>query len=120
MAYATIEDLQNRSRKQIPGSDYVMYRALLDDAALLIDAVNENARFEAKRAVSCNMVLRAVDQVSDVPAGATQGSMSGLGYAQSWTISGGSVGELYLTKVDKKMLGANERIGARSPLEDMV
>ncbi|MCQ2499773.1 MAG: hypothetical protein MJ117_00330 [Lachnospiraceae bacterium] len=120
MAYATIEDLQARSRNHIPESEHIMYRALLDDAAVLIDAVNEKADFEAKRVVSCNMVLRSINSDVGIPAGATQGSMSGLGYAQSWTISGGSVGELYLTKVDKKLLGANERIGARSPLEDMA
>ncbi|MCQ2509395.1 MAG: hypothetical protein MJ116_02885 [Lachnospiraceae bacterium] len=123
MAYATIEDLQARSKKEIPKSEYKMYNALLEDASVLIDAVNLFAKEEAKKVVSCNMVLRAISSISSdvgVPAGATQGSMSGMGYAQSWTISGGSVGEMYLTKVDRKLLGASARIGARSPLEGMV
>ncbi len=41
-------------------------------------------------------------------------------YSQTWTMSGGSVGELYLSKLEKKLLGVGDRIGARSPLEGMV
>ena len=51
--------------------------------------------------------------------GATQGSMSALGYAQSWTMQGGSSGELYLGKTDRQLRGIGNRIGAHSPLEDM-
>ena len=54
------------------------------------------------------------------PTGASQGSASALGYSQTWTMSGGSVGELYLSKLEKKLLGVGDRIGARSPLEGMV
>ena len=37
-----------------------------------------------------------------VPTGASQGSMSALGYSQSWTIgTGGAVGEAYLSKTEK-------------------
>ena len=57
---------------------------------------------------------------SGVPMGATQGSMSGLGYSQSWTMgSNGSAGELYLAKLEKQMLGYGNKIGSHSPLEDM-
>ena len=54
------------------------------------------------------------------PMGATQASASALGYQQSWTVSGGSVGELYLSKLEKRLLGVGDRIGAHSPLEDMT
>lgn len=54
------------------------------------------------------------------PTGASQGSASALGYTQSWTMSGGSVGELYLSKPEKRLLGVGNRIGARSPVEDLV
>ena len=50
---------------------------------------------------------------------ATQASASALGYQQSWTVSGGSVGELYLSKLEKKLLGVGSRLGAHSPLEDL-
>ena len=52
--------------------------------------------------------------------GATQGSMSALGYSQSWTIGSGTVGELYLSKLEKKLLGTGDKIGSRSPAEDLV
>ena len=56
----------------------------------------------------------------DIPVGATQGSMSGLGYSQSWTISNGSTGELYLAKLEKELLGRGNAIGSYSPIEELV
>ena len=39
-------------------------------------------------------------------------------YSQSWTMgTGGSVGELYLSKSEKQLLGGGNSIGAYSPLE---
>jgi hypothetical protein len=96
---------------------------LLDDAAVLIDAAVSGATADAKKVVSCRMVIRALGDGSSsgVPMGATQGSMSGLGYSQSWTISsGGSLGELYLGKTDRQMLGLGNRIGSYSPVEELV
>ena len=54
------------------------------------------------------------------PIGASQGSASALGYTQSWSMAGGAVGEIYLSKLDKKLLGVGSRIGAHSPLEGML
>ena len=51
--------------------------------------------------------------------GSTQGTATALGFSQSWTMSGGSSGELYLSKLEKKLLGVGSRLGARSPLEDL-
>jgi hypothetical protein len=96
---------------------------LLDDAAVLIDAAASGATTDAKKVVSCRMVIRALGDGSSsgVPMGATQGSMSGLGYSQSWTISsGGSLGELYLGKADRQLLGLGNRIGSYSPVEELV
>jgi hypothetical protein len=42
-----------------------------------------------------------------------------MGYSQSWTIGNGSTGELYLSRTEKKLLGAGNSIGSHSPLEDM-
>ena len=51
--------------------------------------------------------------------GAMQGSMSGLGYSQSWTMgSGGASGELYLSKTDKAILGGGNNIGSYSPIQE--
>ena len=121
MAYATVADVQARMTRTLGTGETSVCENLLDDAAVLIDAYNSAAGGDAKKVVSCRMVARALGDGTDggFPQGATQGSMSGLGYSQSWTISGGSVGELYLGKLEKTLLGIGNKIGSHSPLEDM-
>ena len=124
MAYATVDDVQNRMIAEMTDEQRALCVFLLDDAATLIDAYNVNAPEGAKKVVSCNIVTRQVAVSNDdggIPFGATQGSMSGLGYSQSWTIgAGGSVGELYLTKTDRKLLGVGNNIGSWSPVQEVT
>ncbi len=121
MAYATVEELQARMQRELTETEQNICEALLEDAAVIIDAYNENAKPDAKRLVSLRMVRRSIgDGTADVPIGATQGSMSALGYSQSWTIGSGTVGELYIGKEDKKLLGASNKIGSYSPTEALV
>ena len=122
MAYADSSDIQERITRTLSAAEIKVCDALLEDAAVLIDTYNSSASEEAKKIVSCRMVMRALGSGSDsVPIGASQGSMSALGYSQSWTVgSGGSAGELYLSKTDKKLLGAGSHIGSRSPVEFLV
>lgn len=122
MAYATVEDVQARMTRELSEQEQAVATNLLDDAAVMIDVFNEKASEASKKVVSCRMVIRALgdgDTVG-VPVGATQGSMSGLGYSQSWTLSNGSVGELYLSKSDKALLGGSDRIGSYSPVEELA
>ena len=122
-AYATTADVQARITRTLSSDELTVCSSLLDDAAVLIDTYNANASAEAKKIVSCRIVIRALgDGESDgVPPGATQGSMSAMGYSQSWTISsGGSLGELYISKMEKKLLGAGDAIGAYSPVEELT
>ena len=107
MTYATCDDID--VRRNLQDDERNRCQALLEDAAVLIDAYNKKAPDEAKKLVSCSMVLRAMTDTG-VPIGATQGSVSALGYSQSWSNSNGS-SELYLTKIDKKILGAGNKIG---------
>ena len=121
-AYATLADIKGRITRTLSQTEETVCTNLLDDVAILIDAYNANASSNAKKIVSCNAVIRAIGNGdSDIPVGATQGSMAALGYSQSWTIgSGGSVSELYLSKADKKLLGSSNSIGSYSPIEDLV
>ena len=122
MAYATINDVQARMTRTMTEAEQTMCSTLLDDAAMIIDAYNADASDGAKKIVSCNMVIRKLGDGEDsgIPIGATQGSMSGLGYAQSWTLGGGgSTGEMYLAKIDKKLLGVGNNIWSHSPVEDL-
>ena len=124
MAYATVSDVQDRLAWTMSEDQENTCSVLLDDAAVLIDAAALNASDEAKKVVSCRMVIRAMGDGGDaggVPMGATQGSMSALGYSQSWTIgSGGATGELYLGKTDRQILGLGNQIGSYSPVQELV
>lgn len=122
MAYATVEDVQARMSRQMSESEQAICSTMLDDAAVIIDAFAEMASDDKKLIVSCRMVIRQMGDGSDsgVPIGATQGSMSGLGYSQSWTLSNGSTGEMYLSKLDKQLLRVGNKIGAYSPVEELA
>lgn len=118
MAYATCEDIQKR--KDMGGLNWECAGTLLEDAAVIIDAYNEKASDAAKKVVSCNMVIRALGTNNeDVPIGTTQATTTALGYSQTWTNSNG-IGELYLTKLDKKILGVGNRIGFSNPFSDLI
>lgn len=122
MAYATVEDVQARMFRDLTEDEQSVCSVLLDDIAVMIDGYNSEASADAKKIVSCRAVIRAMgDGETGVPMGATQGSMSGLGYSQSWTIgTGGSVGELYIGKTEKQILGYNNKIGSYSPTQELV
>ena len=124
MAYATLPDVEARITRTLSATEEAVVITLLEDAAVMIDAVAATAGEEAKKIVSCRMIIRAIGdgESSGVPVGATQGSMSGLGYAQSWTIGGGNgaAGELYLSRNEKRLLGIGNMIGSHSPVEDLV
>ncbi len=121
--YATSYDVEEGFRT-LTQEEQNRAEALLLEAAIIVDAYNQAASEDAKRLVSCRMVRRQLGagDGGDIqfPMGSTQGSMSAMGYSQSWTMSSGAVGELYLSKLDKKLLGVGNRIGSHSPLEDMT
>lgn len=129
MVYATVEEVEAGFRT-LSDDEKTLCSALLAEAGIVIDAYSQDAPFERKQLVSCRMVRRQLDAgpggqgtggqgTAMYPMGATQASASALGYQQSWTVSGGSVGELYLSKLEKKLLGVGSRLGAHSPLEDL-
>ena len=123
MAYATIADVQARMSRTLSAEEQTLCATMLDDAAVIIDVYNVNAAAEAKKVVSCRMVIRAMGDGEDsgIPMGATQGSQSALGYSQSWTIgSGGAAGELFIGKLERKLLGCGEKIGSYSPTQELV
>ena len=118
--YATIQDVAAGFRPLTASEEQIASR-LLVESAIIIDAYNANASADAKNIVSCRMVRRSIGSSGDTPIGASQGSMSALGYSQSWTMGAtGSTGELYLNRMDKKLLGAGNAIGSYSPIQELV
>lgn len=121
MTYANLYDVQMRMTRPMEDNEQALCTTLLEDAAALIDLTNTTAEDSIKKIVSCRMVIRALSDGDGVPVGASQGSMSGLGYSQSWTMgTNGAVGELYLAKTERKMLGLSNSIGSYSPVEDIT
>ena len=121
-AYASVEDVQARMTRTMTEDEQAVCSVLLDDAGVMIDAIALSASADAKKVVSCRMVIRALGDgtTGGYPIGASQGSMSGLGYSQSWTVSGGSTGELYIGKADRQLLGLSNSIGSYSPVQELV
>lgn len=121
MAYATIEDITSRISRTLSNDEINVAENMLEDAAVIVDAYNVNAAADAKKVVSCRMIIRALgDGAASIPIGASQASESGLGYSQSWTYGSGSSGELYLSKIEKKLLGVGDKIGAYSPIQELT
>ena len=122
MSYAEVADVEARLTRTLSEDEKKVCSSLLDDVAVMIDSVASDASEDAKLVVSCRAVIRALgDGSAGFPIGATQGSQGALGYTQSWTVSsGGTVGELYLSKTDRRMLGLGDRIGSYSPVQELV
>lgn len=122
-SYASVNDVQNRTLRKLSNDELNLAKKLLQDAAVIIDLYAPGAQADAKKIVSCRMVLRVLGDGEDtgVPVGANQGTQSALGYSQTWSFpTTGSSGELYLAKMEKQMLKKGNTIGSRSPVEDLV
>lgn len=117
-AYATVEQVEAGFRT-LTEDEEAKCSALLEEAGIMIDYVAYNAPFDAKCVVSCRMVRRSLGDGTDasIPIGATQGSISALGYSQSWTISNGSSGQLFFDKTEKRLLGLGNKLGTSNPYE---
>lgn len=121
--YATVADVQARMARAMSADEQARCDVMLEDAAVIIDAYNAEASADAKKIVSCRMVIRALGdgESGGIPMGASQGSMTALGYTQSWTMgAGGATGEMYLGRLEKKLLGAGNSIGSYSPVEELT
>nr|DAX27478.1 MAG TPA: hypothetical protein [Caudoviricetes sp.] len=119
MQYASVEDVEKGFRK-LAEEEREKANSLLEEASCLIDTISSNAKEPIKKIVACRMVRRGIgnnDQPQTFPIGSTQGAIGALGYTQSWSLSNGSVGELYISKQEKQLLGVGNKIGSKSPLE---
>lgn len=121
MAYATVEEVSQYIGRDLAESEQDMCSMLLDEAAAIIDAYSYGASTDNKKLVSLRITKRALNLDNSFPIGATQGSMSALGYSQQWGFSSGSSsGQLYLDKTDKILLGRRGAVGSYSPVEELA
>lgn len=105
MAYATVEDLEARYG-DLTDERQEQAAVLLDDAAVIIDAVVtvDEAHEAAAKVVSCAMVNRALSAYESDMYGITQQTMTAGSYSQSMSYTNPS-GDLYMTGTEKAMLG---------------
>ena len=108
MAFAEVSDLVARWH---PLSQDEQQRAsvLLDDAsAMLAQMVDvdetDTAQANMLKVVCCNMVIRAMSAGESDAFGVSQTSMTAGPYSQSWSYANPG-GDMYLTKLEKRMLG---------------
>lgn len=116
----TTADAVAAGYRTLTADEITLCTRLIIEAGVIVDAYNEDADEDVKGVVVCQMVRRAISSgnaTAGIPMGAMQGTMTAGPYSQSWTVQNGSVGELYLSKLDKKLLGVGNRIGSRSPAE---
>lgn len=115
-AYATFADLQQRW-PGIPDSSRGRAEALLEDAAVILDAEKPPVPDPAtgvlpdervRRLVSCSMVERIMKN-DGTAAGVTQGSRTMGPFSESVTYAN-PTGDLYLTKSERKLLGIGSQV----------
>lgn len=123
MAYATVNDVKQRMLRELSNEELELCEKLLDDAAVIIDVFSSKAGEDAKKVVSCRMVIRVLGdgEETDMPIGASQATQSALGYSQTVTYaSSGAAGELYVSKLEKQILRSGNKIGSYSPVQELV
>lgn len=115
-AYATTDQVEAGFR-ELTTAETAKCEALIKEAGIMIDAIAKDASDDAKCLVTCRMVRRVLGSgESDAPIGAMQGTVSALGYSQTWAMgSGGATGELYIGKAERTILGLGNKIGASNP-----
>ena len=144
MIHVSSSDVQARMTREMSPEEQYVCEMLLNDAVRMIyavaphlagpedltdpDTITDDSiidELELGNMIACRMVIRALGDggaaAGAAPIGATQGSMSGLGYTQSWTMAnGGSTGELYLNKTERQLLRRGNSIGSYSPVQGLA
>lgn len=105
MAFATVEDLKLRWPDMPPGAEATAEARLSDASTVLQQIVPDIGAVdrEALRYVVIQMVVRSM-QAGDMPAGAESVMTTAGPYSQQLKLSNPN-GDLYLTKLERKLLG---------------
>ena len=108
MAFATYEDIEARWRP-LTADEQDRATELLDDAAVVLSRlvtvdVSDMSQADALKLVSCNMVIRSMVAASSSAFGVDelQATMGPFGQTAHFANPNG---DMYLTKLDKRLLG---------------
>lgn len=120
MAFAEVSDVEARWR-DLSADEEDRASVLLDDASAIltklvdVDATDTEQAYLLKETCA-NMVIRAMSASVGDSYGATSMSMTAGPYSQSWQYSA-PTGALYLTKMEKRLLGiTTSYIGSIRPM----
>lgn len=119
MGFAEVHDIEARWRA-LTVEETARADALIADASAILESlvsvVGEDERqAELLKTVCCSMVIRAMSATAADSYGATQMSMTAGAYSQSWTYSN-PTGDLYLTRLEKRLLGIGVGLIGWAPL----
>ena len=112
MAFATVADLEARWRALTP-EEQALAAVLLDDAAVKLSAweIDGDEKQAAKlKIVSCDMVKRAMKAGESEMADVEEMTATMGPFGRTLRFSS-QVGELYVTKQEKKLLGGGSCAG---------
>ena len=110
MAYATVSDVEGRWRA-LSEDENAKAQVLLEDATTILDGMLDVCHMPAERApllrtVCCNMVIRAMVAATSSAYGVESLQATMGPFAQTAKFANPS-GDLYLTKLEKKLLGVS-------------
>lgn len=113
MAYADVTDIEQRWRA-LDADEQARAAVLLEDASAMLASMvtvddSDQRQAQALKMVCVNMVVRVMSAGTSAAFGATNASMTGGPYTQSWTYEA-PMGDMYLTKAEKAMLGVSAMI----------
>lgn len=113
MAYADVTDIEQRWRA-LDADEQARAAVLLEDASAMLASMvtvddSDQRQAQALKMVCCNMVIRVMSAGTSAMFGATNASMTGGPYTQSWTYEA-PTGDMYLTKAEKALLGVSAMI----------
>ena len=113
MAYADVSDIEARWRA-LSTDEQARAAVLLDDASVQLSRLvtvddSDQQQLAALKMVSCNMVIRVMSAGTSAMFGATNASMTGGPYSQSWTYEA-PTGDMYLTKAERALLGVSSTV----------
>ena len=108
MVFAEVSDVEARWRELTQDEQARASVLIVDASAMLAALVDVDGTDEEQAALlkstCCSMVVRAMSATAADSYGATQMSMTAGVYTQSWTYNN-PTGDLYLTRLEKKLLG---------------
>jgi hypothetical protein len=119
MAFALVSDIEARWRN-LSTTEETRASTLIDDASAMLASlvtvdVHDEQQAALLKTVCCSMVIRAMSSSEADNFGVSNASMTAGSYTQSWTYKNPS-GDMYLTKLEKKLLGiASGYIGSIEP-----